>query len=1073
MESPISAFRFPLPAFPDSTRWHLFRFQLSTSRLPLSALILQVSSFKLQVSGLKFQVSGLKFQVSAFLFLLCLAPLHAANQTWTGTTSNNWTTVTNWNGGAYPGNATTTTNADIALFNTNPGNKAPVFDVAGINLAGFTFDVGAGAFTLGTIGGNAVLLSSGGSTQVTSGDTAAQIINAPIVIENAAAAGSGAYSFLNNSTTTGATLTLGGTIKGMATAGNTTALTFGGLSIGANTVSGIISDGIGGGVVSLTKTGSGTWVLSGTNTYTGATVANGGVVFYPMPGATSNAIPSVIGTLQITGNLTGTGSVLIANGGTLIDGSSTAASNNGITNRINPAATLTMGGANGGGTFTMAAPAASNTHSQTLAALSIGAGGNIINANAATGTTNLTFGGAAGSVYSRSTGGTVTFATGTAGFNVSFTNAPTGSSVSGTSAPILIGAALGGTTIAGGTDFVAAASGTVAAPTYTASGPTSLTADANINLTAANTTLAGGTTASINSLRLPDSTKRTLALGTGSTLTIASGGILAPSTMTTDNINHTISGGNLTSGTGDLWIYAASGTSNTRSGTTNGNPRNAIYAMTIASAIVDNGVTPVSLTVGGSSYSQVLISGTNTYTGGTYLSNGMLAINSDANLGASTGNVTVTSGANYLRLNSAITTSRNFVINSGAMLNIGNANLTLNGALTGGGDLLIGFYAGATGLILNNAENGFTGTYTVTSFLRANEGVGLSSNANLDLTGSGSNSGGVLETSANVTRSLGTGPGQVQFTGGANNFGGGFSAVGGPVTVSLGGIGTPTALTFGSGAFYVGATGAGLQQGLVLQDTNATNTLTWANAIDTNGKTFFVNQAAPTSGNSTAATMTGVLSGTGNLTKAGAGQLILAGNNTYTGTTTVTSGTLLISGSSTGGGAYAVNSGGTLGGTGTIGLASNQNVVVSAGGKVQASSFDRLDLALSGTGTLDVSGALGSGTGSMIFTLDAPTSTVVAIAGTLNIGSNVLNFDDFTFSTTGNFAAGAYKLFGGASSLTGTLGSSLIGTVGGLNSTISIVNNEVILTAVPEPATWALLAFSLTTVVVLRRRRNS
>jgi hypothetical protein len=109
----------------------------------------------------------------------------------------------------------------------------------------------------------------------------------------------------------------------------------------------------------------------------------------------------------------------------------------------------------------------------------------------------------------------------------------------------------------------------------------------------------------------------------------------------------------------------------------------------------------------------------------------------------------------------------------------------------------------------------------------------------------------------------------------------------------------------------------------------------------------------------------------------------------------------------------------------------------------------------------------------MLFTLDAPTSTVVAIAGSLNIGTGILNFDDFTFSTTGNFAAGAYKLFGGASSLTGTLGSSLTGTVGGLDSTISILNNEVILTAVPEPSTWALLAFSLTTVVVLRRRRNS
>jgi len=136
-----------------------------------------MKSFRLPPSGFRFPLSSFKFQVSAFL-LLCLSPLHAANQTWTGTTSNNWTTVTNWSGGDYPGNATTTTNADIALFNTNPTNKAPVFDVATINLAGFTFDAGAGAFTLGTTGGNAVLLSSGSTTQVTSGDTAAQIINA-------------------------------------------------------------------------------------------------------------------------------------------------------------------------------------------------------------------------------------------------------------------------------------------------------------------------------------------------------------------------------------------------------------------------------------------------------------------------------------------------------------------------------------------------------------------------------------------------------------------------------------------------------------------------------------------------------------------------------------------------------------------------------------------------------------------------------------------------------------------------------------------------------------------------------
>lgn len=45
---------------------------------------------------------------------------------------------------------------------------------------------------------------------------------------------------------------------------------------------------------------------------------------------------------------------------------------------------------------------------------------------------------------------------------------------------------------------------------------------------------------------------------------------------------------------------------------------------------------------------------------------------------------------------------------------------------------------------------------------------------------------------------------------------------------------------------------------------------------------------------------------------------ILAGNNTYTGTTVLNSGTLLVNGSHMGGGAYTVNTGATLGGAGTI-----------------------------------------------------------------------------------------------------------------------------------------------------------
>ena len=206
--------------------------------------------------------------------------------------------------------------------------------------------------------------------------------------------------------------------------------------------------------------------------------------------------------------------------------------------------------------------------------------------------------------------------------------------------------------------------------------------------------------------------------------------------------------------------------------------------------------------------------------------------------------------------------------------------------------------------------------------------------------------------------------------------------------------------------------------------------------------------------------------------KGGGETLTFSGTNAYTGTTFVSSGTLLVNGTQSGGGAYSVKTGATLGGTGTIGLAANTSVTVESGGKLLASSANDLAFTLSGTGILDVSGALGTGTGSMVFTLAAPDSTVVSISGGLNIGTGVLSFTDFSFSTVSGFGEGTYTLFGGASSLAGNLGSGLSGTVGGMGATISLSNFDVILTVVPEPETWGLLTFGLMVVLFLRRRRT-
>src|SRR5207245_3662487 len=99
-----------------------------------------------------------------------------------------------------------------------------------------------------------------------------------------------------------------------------------------------------------------------------------------------------------------------------------------------------------------------------------------------------------------------------------------------------------------------------------------------------------------------------------------------------------------------------------------------------------------------------------------------------------------------------------------------------------------------------------------------------------------------------------------------------------------------------------------------LQDTSgnitlaATRNINVASGVtgtfDSNGNTF---------------TVGGVIDGSGNIAKAGAGSLILNGINIYTGTTTVNAGTLLVNGSTSSSSAVTVNSGGTLGGTGTVG----------------------------------------------------------------------------------------------------------------------------------------------------------
>jgi autotransporter-associated beta strand protein len=78
------------------------------------------------------------------------------------------------------------------------------------------------------------------------------------------------------------------------------------------------------------------------------------------------------------------------------------------------------------------------------------------------------------------------------------------------------------------------------------------------------------------------------------------------------------------------------------------------------------------------------------------------------------------------------------------------------------------------------------------------------------------------------------------------------------------------------------------------------------------------NGAATADTQANALTLSGVLSGSGSLTKIGGGVLTLTGTNTYSGATSVDAGTLFVNGS-IGDSAVTVNSGATLAGIGTVG----------------------------------------------------------------------------------------------------------------------------------------------------------
>jgi autotransporter-associated beta strand protein len=190
--------------------------------------------------------------------------------------------------------------------------------------------------------------------------------------------------------------------------------------------------------------------------------------------------------------------------------------------------------------------------------------------------------------------------------------------------------------------------------------------------------------------------------------------------------------------------------------------------------------------------------------------------------------------------------------------------------------------------------------------------------------------------------------------------------------------------------------------------------------------------------------LSGVLSSSGGLNKLGSGTLILSASNSYYGETDINAGMLAVNGSLNSSGLVVVNNGGILGGTGSVG-----NVTVNSGGHIAPGNS---------AGTLTLAGDLTLNSGALLdFDLaGAAASDKISMTGsTLYLNGQL--FSDFAFNPQTGFGLGTYILID-AGGIQGILGDNLSGNIGGLSASLSISGDDLMLTVVPEPSIWILLA---------------